>query len=170
MKRPRKAIRVGIPILVIGLLSLAAMWRVGAPAPVDAVRDGAAAPVSSTLEPLTRITDVVASTSALRRASLESVRVQALPSPRTAWIDAGSAPLAAPSTERVFAVLDPDVKRSAGLEWQTGIRVTLIGLVRPAPPADEAIRQWNIDAGTAAELQERGTYLHVTEIQSADRP
>jgi hypothetical protein len=93
------------------------------------------------------------------------VRVRELPSPRTAWIDSGSAPLAAPSTEQVFAVLDPDVKRPANLTWQPGARITLIGLVRPSPTVADAIRQWNIDEATAMELQQRGTYLHVTEIR-----
>jgi hypothetical protein len=160
MKRPRKAIRIGGPILVIGVLALLALWRIGAPA--DPPRESGTA---ARLEPLTRIADVVTATSVLRRASLENVRVVALPSDRTAWIDAGSAPLAAPSTERVFAVLDPDVKRPADMPWQPGSRVTLIGLVRPSPPSAEAMRQWQIDEATAAELQQRGTYLHVTEIR-----
>ena len=38
----------------------------------------------------------------------------------------------------------------------------------PLPPPAEAIRQWNIDETTAAELQQRGTYLHVTEIRIAN--
>jgi hypothetical protein len=160
MRRPRKAVRIGVPILVIGLLALAALWRIGAPA--DATRPAAA---SARLEPLTRITDVAAATSVLRRASLENVRVVDLPSPRTAWIDSGSAPLAAPSTERVFVVLDPDVKRPPDLVWQPGARVTLIGLVRPSPTAADAMRQWQIDDATATALERRGTYLHVTEIR-----
>src|SRR5687767_10264435 len=100
MKRPRKAIRIGVPILVIGLLALAALWRVGAPGPEAPVTSGPGTP--RMLEPLTRIADVEQATSVLRKASLENVRVRELPSPRTAWIDSGSAPLAAPSTERVF--------------------------------------------------------------------
>ena len=104
----------------------------------------------------------------LRRASLENVRVQQIPSERTAWIDSGSSPLVPASAERVFAVLDPDVKRPADLVWQPGARVTLIGLVRPSPPPADALRQWRIDAETAEELQQRGTYLHVTEIRSAN--
>ena len=167
MKRPRKAVRIGVPILVIGLLALAALWRVGAPA--DSRRVDTASPTRpAVLEPLTRITDIAAGTSSLRKASLENVRVRALPSARTAWIDSGSAPLAAPSTERVFAVLDPDVKRPAGLIWEPGARVTLIGLVRPSPPAADAIRQWMVDEATASDLQERGTYLHVTEIRPVE--
>jgi hypothetical protein len=167
MKRPRKAVRVGLPILVIGLLALAALWRVGAP--IDARRPvGEPATGPAPLEPLTRITDVLTATSALRRASLENVRVLELPSERTAWIDSGSAPLAAPTTERVFVVLDPDVKRPPDLPWQPGARVTLIGLVRPSPTGADAIRQWNIDEATAADLEKRGTYLHVTEIRTVN--
>jgi hypothetical protein len=163
MKRPRKAIRIGGPILVIGVMALLALWRIGAPA-----GGSRAAGPGERLQPLTRITDIAAATSALRRASLEHVRVQDLPSGRTAWIDSGSTPLVPPSTERVFAVLDPDVKRPAGLVWQAGVRVTLIGLVRPSPSPADAIRQWQIDDRTAAELQQRGTYLHVTEIRTAN--
>jgi hypothetical protein len=65
-------------------------------------------------------------------------------------------------------VLDPDVKRADGVVWEPGARVTLIGLVRPSPPAAEAIRQWHIDDATADGLQQRGTYLHVTEIRIAN--
>ena len=162
MRRPRKAIRVGGPILVIGVLALLALWRIGVPA------DSSTSGTRERLEPLTRIADLAAATSVLRRASLENVRVQQIPSERTAWIDSGSSPLVPASAERVFAVLDPDVKRPADLVWQPGARVTLIGLVRPSPPPADALRQWRIDAETAEELQQRGTYLHVTEIRSAN--
>jgi hypothetical protein len=160
VKRPRKAVRVGVPILVIGLLALAALWRIGAP--TDVAGTGATA----RLDPLTRIGDIGAATSALRRASLEHVRIIGLPSERTAWIDSGSTPLATAASERVFAVLDPDVKRADGVEWAPGARVTLIGIVRPSPAAADAMRQWHIDEATAADLQQRGVYLHVTEIRN----
>ena len=42
--------------------------------------------------------------------------------------------------------------------------MTLIGLVRAAPPEDTAIRQWALDPATAKAVREHGTYLHVTEI------
>ena len=48
-----------------------------------------------------------------------------------------------------------------------GRRLTLIGLVRPAPDTATAIRQWHIDEATAKSLAERGTYLHVTEIRAS---
>jgi hypothetical protein len=104
----------------------------------------------------------------LRRASLEHVRIVELPSERTAWIDAGAVAPAAAGTDRVFAVLDPDVKRAADVTWEPGGRVTLIGLVRPSPSPADAIRQWHVDEATAASLQQRGTYLHVTEIRSGN--
>ena len=47
-----------------------------------------------------------------------------------------------------------------------GARVTVLGLVRAAPTEDTAMRQWAIDAATAAALRERGTYLHVTEVRA----
>ena len=43
--------------------------------------------------------------------------------------------------------------------------MTLIGLVRAAPPEDTAIRQWSLDPATAKAVREQGTYLHVTEIR-----
>jgi hypothetical protein len=141
MRRPRKAIRIGVPILVIGLLSLAALWRVGTP-------------------PKTTL----AVTPAPRPATLERVRVRSTPSPRTAWVDAGSR-VAPGQPEDIFVVLDPDVKRATDAPWQPGTRVTVIGLVRPSPDPATAIRQWGIDQPTADELQKRGTYLHVTEIR-----
>lgn len=141
MKRPRKAVRIGVPVLVIGLMALAALWRIGSPA------------LSTT-----------AVTPAPRPATLEQVRVRSLPSERTAWIDIGSGVAPSPPQD-TFAVLDPDVKRPPDLRWEPGARVTLIGIVRPAPPPEQAIRQWKIDETTAADLARRGTYLHVTEIQ-----
>ncbi len=64
-------------------------------------------------------------------------------------------------------MLDPDVKRAEGAAIAEGRRVTLIGLVRPAPDTATAIRQWKIDEATAKSLTERGTYLHVTEIRAS---
>jgi hypothetical protein len=166
MKRPRKAVRVGVPILVIGVLALAALWRVGAPPPATTGATAASQPPRrGPLEPLTRIGDIAVETVLPRQALLEDVRLAAVPSERTAWIESGDAKTASAS-ERAFVVLDPDVKRPPDLRWEAGAHVTLIGLVRPAPPPDSAIGQWNIDAATAAQLQQRGTYLHVTEMRA----
>ena len=141
MKRPRKAVRLGVPALVIGLLTLAALWRVG-----------------------TTPKATVAVAPAVRPATLQDVRIRSLPSPRTAWVDAGSA-VALGQPDDVFVVLDPDVKRPPDLRWEPGMRVTLVGIVRPVPAPADAIRQWTIDESTTMELTRRGTYLHVTEIR-----
>ena len=79
------------------------------------------------------------------------------PSARTLWIGDSD-------DDRVFVVLDPDVKNLAAVLLRPGSRVTLLGLVRAAPTEETAIRQWALDAATATLLRERGTYLHVTEI------
>ncbi len=68
-------------------------------------------------------------------------------------------------TERSLAVLDPDVVRNGVTTLTTGMRVTLVGIVRPAPPANDAMQQWKIGEAAAQALAERGTYLHVTEIK-----
>ncbi len=118
---------------------------------------GRAAPLRSL--PLTQIADVLAANAAGRQASLENVSVQAVTGPRTFWIGEGD--------ESAFVVLDPDVKRSPDARIAPGARVTLLGLVRPAPDPEAAMRQWSIDAATAESLQKRGTYLHATEIRPA---
>ena len=51
------------------------------------------------------------------------------------------------------------------MQWEVGARVMLIGLVRPSPTPADAVRQWQVDEAVAADLQQRGTYLHVTEIR-----
>ena len=33
------------------------------------------------------------------------------------------------------------------------------------PPAEQAMRQWQLDEPTARVVEARGTYLHVTEVQ-----
>jgi hypothetical protein len=85
------------------------------------------------------------------------VRVHAVTSPRTFWIGRAD--------QLAFVVLDPDVKRSPEAEIAPGARVTLIGIVRPAPPVEQAIGQWAVDAETARSLRDAGTYLHAVEIR-----
>ena len=46
-------------------------------------------------------------------------------------------------------VLDPDVKNLSGTPLRPGMKVTLLGLVRAAPPEETAMRQWSVDASTA---------------------
>ena len=85
--------------------------------------------------------------------------IREVTSPRTFWIGDGD--------EAAFVVLDPDVRRGPDVRIARGARVTMIGLVRPAPAPSEAMKQWAIDAATAEALEKRGTYLHAVEIRPA---
>ena len=155
----RHAVRLGIPALIVAGLACVALWRVGPPAiePAAAGTSGTAVP-RAVASPLTTLAEVVAANAVGRQASLESVEVREVTSPRTFWVGTAGG-------EQAFVVLDPDLKRTEGAAIATGRRVTLIGLVRPAPDTSTAIRQWKIDEATAESLAARGTYLHVTEIQ-----
>ena len=153
-RRPR-AVRLAIPAAFVAVLALVALWRVSGPV---APASGTAAERREPLEPLTQIAEVLADNSVGRRASLERVVVREIASPRALWIGTGD--------ERVFAVLDPDVKNLSAVPVQVGSRLTLIGLVRATPPEETAIRQWALDPATAAAAREQGTYLHVTEIRA----
>jgi hypothetical protein len=150
--RPR-AVRLAVPATFVAILMLIALWRLSAPM---APASGAASSRPQPLEPLTTIAEVLAGNSIGRRASLERVLVRRVPSARTLWIEADD--------ERVFVVLDPDVRNLSAIGLRPGARVTLIGLVRAAPAPETAVRQWGLDAETAQSLREDGTYLHVTEI------
>src|SRR5688572_16295880 len=156
-RRPR-AVRLGIPALIVAGLTLVALWRVSSPSP-PAAGEARARARSAPLGPLTNLAEVLADNSIGRRASLENVQIRETPSARTLWLGSGD--------DRVFAVLDPDVKRSHEARIVAGARVTLVGLVRPSPMADVAIRQWSLDAATAQTVEEGGTYLHVTEVRPA---
>jgi len=151
-RRPR-AVRLAIPAVFVAILTFVALWRVSAPTvPVS----GGATSRPEPLGPLTQIAEVLTENSIGRRASLERVVVREVPSPRTLWIGTDD--------DRVFAVLDPDVKNASAVPLRAGLHVTLIGLVRAAPAEDTAIRQWSLDPATAKAVREHGTYLHVTEI------
>jgi hypothetical protein len=143
--------------LIVAVLMFVALWRIGVPQPTAG--DDAPAARPAPLEPLTDLAAVLAGNSIGRRASLENVRILETPSARTLWI--GS------SNDRVFVVLDPDVRKSHEARIAADSRVTLIGLVRPSPKADIAARQWSLDAATAQTVEEGGTYLHVTEVRPA---
>jgi hypothetical protein len=136
MARRRNVVRLGLPALIVAGLAIAALWRVGPP-PNEAAAVGTSGDV--------------------RPASLEGVRIVEVTSPRTFWIAA--------QDERAFVVLDPDVVRGPDVEIEPDARVTLVGLVRPAPAVAQAMRQWAIDAETARALEERGSYLHCTEVR-----
>ena len=151
-KRPH-AVRLALPATIVAILTFVALWRVTSPTVPAA--GGASSPLEP-LAPLTQIAEVLAENSTGRRASLEVV-VREVVSSRALWIGEND--------RRVFVVLDPDVQNPSGVPLTPGARVTLIGLVRAAPPEDEAMRQWALDAATAKALRDRGTYLHVTEIR-----
>jgi len=153
-RRPR-AVRLAIPAAFVAILTFVALWRVGAPVVPASGKRAEPEPLAA----LTQIAEVLADNSVGRRASLEQVVIQNIASPRALWIGADE--------ERVFVVLDPDVKNASHVPLRAGVRVTLIGLVRAAPSEDEAIRQWALDPATAKVVRERGTYLHVTEIRAA---
>lgn len=160
MTRRRQAVRLGIPALIVAALAAIALWRVNVPLPEQTETTSGEAPAARReAEPvLTRFADLLANNSVGREASLEAVEVREVISPRTFWAGPTDA-------ERLFVVLDPDVKRDPGAEVTSGIRLTLIGLVRPAPTADAALADWDVDLATAQALVERGTYLHATEIR-----
>lgn len=151
-RRPR-AVRLGIPALFVGILAFVALWRVGAPPPASSTDSSS----PEVLAPLTQLAEVLAANSIGRQASLENVIIGEVPSPRTLWIGADG--------NRVFVVLDPDVKNLSGVPPRPGTSVTLVGLVRAAPTEETAMRQWSIDAATATLVRQRGTYVHVTEIR-----
>ena len=154
-RRHRHAVRLGVPALVVTVLAIIALWRVGAPvspaAPAGPVREPRGP------GPLTAIAEVLTRNAVGRQASLERVEVRQVTSPRTFWFG--------PADAQAFGVLDPDVRRPAGLEISAGTTITLVGLVRPSPAAAQAMRQWQLDEPTARLVEERGTYLHVTELR-----
>jgi hypothetical protein len=159
MARRRNVVRLGVPALIVAGLAVVALWRVGAPAgdPRAVGTTGRAATTPS--RPLTAIVEVLSANAVGRQASLERVAIREVTSPRTFWIGSGD--------ESSFVVLDPDVKRSPDTRVTRGARVTLIGLVRPAPDPAQAVRQWNIDSATAEFVKQHGTYVHATEIRPA---
>src|SRR6185369_1537851 len=108
-RRPR-AVRLAIPATFVAILTFVALWRVTSPA-VPVSGDGSAA-----LEPLalTQIAEVLAENSIGRRASLERVVIRDIASPRALWIGADN--------ERVFVVLDPDVKNTSHVPLRVGER------------------------------------------------
>ena len=137
----------------MAILTFVALWRVSAPVVPASGKSAEPEPLAA----LTQIAEVLADNSVGRRASLEQVAIRDVASPRALWIGEGE--------QRVFVVLDPDVKNASHVPIRAGERVTLIGLVRAAPPEDQAIKQWALDPATAKTVRERGTYLHVTEIR-----
>jgi hypothetical protein len=159
---PRRAVvKLGIPALVVAGLAVIALWRVGPPSTgtSEVGTTGAGVPEGVTA-PLSTVAELLTNNSVGREASLEHVLVRERVADRYLWIGGGN--------ERpVFAVLDEDVKVDIGhpVDLHPGQRVTLIGIVRPVPKADEAVKQWHVTPATGKLIEESGTYLHVTEIR-----
>ena len=160
MVRRRHAVRLGIPALIVTVLTVIALWRVGSPPQNVAVDPGTTEPrrTQPSVGPVTSIAEILTQNSIGRRASLEQVEIREVVSSRTFWFGPADAMPA-------FAVLDPDVRRESAVPLTPGARVTLIGIVRPSPPPDQAMRQWGLNDATARVVSERGTYLHVTEVR-----
>jgi hypothetical protein len=154
----RKAVRLGVPALVVAVLAVAALWRVGR-APEEHESDAVATtgPVAKISEPVKTVAELLSSNAVGREASLEDVTIRERVGERFYWIGTGD-------QRPVFVVLDPDVKRTTATTLRPGARVTLVGLVRPAPTQAEAEQRWHIPAAAAALVADSGTYLHVTEI------
>jgi len=141
-------------------LAIAALWRVCPPPQQTATAVGTAGSSAekALTTPLKTIAELLSNNAVGREASLEHVTIRERIGDRYFWIGSGD--------ERpVFVVLDPDVKRNAAITVHPGARVTLIGIVRPAPKAAEAQQQWHVTAATGMLIEESGTYLHVTEIR-----
>ncbi len=108
-RRPR-AVRLAIPAAFVAILTFVALWRVSAP---TAPASGGATSRPEPLGPLTQIAEVLTENSIGRRASLERVVVREVPSPRTLWIGTDD--------DRVFVVLDPDVKNASAVPLRAGL-------------------------------------------------
>jgi hypothetical protein len=154
----QRAVRLSILALIVIGLAILALWRVGMP-----VKESTPVGTSGSTEhrataPLTAVAELLANNAVGREASLDSVEIREMKSPRMFW--AGRV-----DEERVFVVLAPNVKRDPGVALKSGSRATLIGVVRAAPPADQAVQDWHIDSATATSVADRGTYLDCTEIR-----
>jgi hypothetical protein len=157
----RRAVALAIPALVVAGLAVIALWRVGPP-PAEQSTVGTTGPgtAGARTASLTNITEMLTNNAVGREASLEHVQIRERVGDRSFWIGSGD--------ERpVFVVLDEDVKRDSDLpiDLSPGRRVTLIGIVRPVPKADEAVTNWHVPAATGALIAESGTYLHATELR-----
>ena len=156
----RTVVRLGVPAVIVAVLAVAALWRIGLPPQPRETTAVATtgSPANANTTPVKTIAELVSNNAVGREASLEHVRIRDRVGDRFYWIGSGD--------ERpVFVVLDPDIKRTTTATLQPGTEVTLIGIVRPAPTAQEAERQWHLPASTATLIADSATYLHATEIR-----
>jgi hypothetical protein len=147
--------------LIVAVLAIVALWRVGPPPAsheTATVATRGTSPAKAITEPVKTVAELLSNNAVGREASLEHVTIRERVGDRFYWIGSGD--------ERpVFVVLDPDVKRTSEATLRPGARVTLIGIVRPVPTANEAVQQWHLSTATATVIADSGTYLHVTEIR-----
>jgi hypothetical protein len=157
---PRRTVaRLGVPGLIVAVLTLIALWRVGPP-PTDQHRAaGTAGRETTVFEPLTTLADVLASNSVGRRASLENVPVRQLTSDSTFW--AGEL-----DARPVFVVVERNARREARA-FEPGTRLTLVGTVEPAPDPEQAVRAWHVDTSTARAVKDAGVYLRAIDASTA---
>jgi len=156
----RTVVRLGVPALIVAVLAIVALWRVGPPPQQAAAPVGTSGTAAEKVltGPIKTVAELVSNNAVGREASLEHVRIRERVGDRFYWIGSGD--------ERpVFVVLDPDVKRTTATTLRIGARVTLIGIVRPVPTADEVQQQWHLPVPVATVIADSGTYLHVTEIR-----
>jgi hypothetical protein len=161
MASRRAAVKLGIPALIVAGLAVIALWRVGPPpAGNNAIGTTGTEATRVVTAPLAEVAELLANNSVGREAWLEHVQIRQRVGDRYLWIGSGD-------TRPVFVVLDEDVKRDRDhpIDLSPGQRVTLIGIVRPVPKADEAVAQWHVSPATATLVEQSGTYLHVTEIR-----
>jgi len=154
----RRAVRLGIPALIVAALAVAALWRVGRAPESEPDAVATTGPVAKITEPVKTVAELLSNNAIGREASLEDVTIRERIGDRFYWIGAGD-------QRPVFVVLDPDVKRTTGTTVRPGARVTLVGIVRPVPTEAEAEQQWHLTPAAAALVADSGTYLHVTEIR-----
>jgi hypothetical protein len=157
----RAVVRLGIPALIVAALAVIALWRVGPPPQQKAdaaVATTGTSPAKAITEPVKTVAELMSNNAIGREASLEHVTVRERVADRFYWIGSGD-------QRPVFVVLDPDVKRTTETTLRPGARVTLIGIVRPVPAAEQAQQQWHLPASVATVVADSGTYLHVTEIR-----
>ena len=156
----RAVVRLGIPALIVAGLAVVALWRVGPPPQHQTATVGTTGTAAgkAVAEPIRTAAELVANNAIGREASLEHVTIRERVGPRFYWIGTGD--------ERpVFVVLDPDVKYLTPTTLRPGAKATLIGIVRPVPTTEDAVRQWHVAPAVAGLVADSGTYLYVTEIR-----
>ena len=156
----RRAVKLGIPALIVAGLAVVALWRVGPPpAKNNTVGTTGTEATRVVTTPLAEVAELLTNNAVGREAWLERVPIRQRVGDRYLWIGSGD-------TRPVFVVLDADVKRDHPIDLSPGQRVTFIGIVRPAPKAVEAVKEWHVTPPTATLIEESGTYLHVTELRN----